>query len=241
MNLSINEAETLARQIKNGLADEQSVDVIIAPPFLYLEKLTHLLKNTSIRLAAQNAYHEATGAFTGEISPYMLDQLDIPYVIIGHSERRSYFKETNAMLARKVSAAIENGLQVIFCVGEQLHQREAGQHESAVATQLHEGLFLTDTPGFSKVIIAYEPVWAIGTGKTATSTQAQEMHAFIREQIAAAYTEKIAMQTAILYGGSCKPRNAAELFRQVDIDGGLIGGASLHPEEFLAIISAMSD
>ena len=240
MNMTLPEGNELVNGIVAGLpALGDSRQVVIAPPFISMTQVAGLLKGKDhIHTAAQNCHTEASGAYTGEISAAMVKSAGADYVIIGHSERREYFKEDNAMLAKKVNQALANGLEVIFCCGESLEMRDAGKQNEFVEQQIAEGLFhLTDQ--LNRIVIAYEPIWAIGTGRTASTAQAQEMHAHIRGVIAAKYGQHAADNMSILYGGSCKPSNAAELFACKDVDGGLIGGAALKADEFLAIIGAM--
>jgi triosephosphate isomerase len=194
---------------------------------------------TNVYIAAQNCYSKKSGAYTGEVSVEMLKSIDVPYVIIGHSERREYFLESNQLLAQKVSIALEYGLTPIFCCGEPLAIREANTQNEWVAKQLQESLYHLIAEQIKKVVIAYEPIWAIGTGKTASSQQAQDIHAFIRSQLAHQYGTSLAEEIPVLYGGSVKASNAAELFHQTDVDGGLVGGASLQAAEFTAIIQAL--
>ncbi|MFY9116051.1 MAG: triose-phosphate isomerase [Bacteroidales bacterium] len=239
MNTSVAEGVQLAREVLAGAAQiPERVQVILAPPFTHLYPIAQLLEGQSrIALAAQNCAEEAKGAYTGEVSAGMLASVPCSYVILGHSERRMYYGETDETLWNKLCQALANGLRPIFCVGELLEEREANQHFQVVASQLKHVIGQLQQDDFEKIIIAYEPVWAIGTGKTATSDQAQEMHAFIRSFLAGTFgraTEK----TPILYGGSCNPSNAKELFSQPDIDGGLIGGASLKANDFLAVAKA---
>jgi triosephosphate isomerase (TIM) len=193
-----------------------------------------------VSLGAQNAHQAESGAYTGEISAKMIKSVGAEYVILGHSERRQYFGEDNALLAKKTDTVLSNGLKPIFCIGETLDEREADKHFEVIKKQLEEGVFHLDEEQFGNLVIAYEPVWAIGTGKTATSAQAQEIHAFIRIEIAAKYNQTLANDTTILYGGSCNPKNAPELFAQPDIDGGLIGGASLKSRDFLDIVKVFN-
>lgn len=237
LNTNLSEGIELAKAV-NELAEEnkQNVDVIIAPPFTHLSEIKKVL--SVVKLAAQNCAVEIKGAFTGEVSVDMIKSAGAEYVIIGHSERRTYYGETNNILAKKVKLALDNNLIPIFCIGEKLTEREAGRHFDVVRTQLSEGVFHLDPTQFSKTIIAYEPVWAIGTGVNATPKQAQEMHAFIRKEISKKYHEAIAAKISILYGGSCKASNAEELFANPDVDGGLIGGASLKAEEFIQIVGS---
>ena len=242
MNLSINEGAELVNDIFKGLPVlNDSKQVVIAPPYLHLTQTAAQLTGIiDVHLGAQNCHHEASGAYTGEISASMLKSAEVKYVIIGHSERRQYFNEDNAMLAKKVNQALSNELQVIFCCGEPLDIRDAGTENAYVETQIREGIFHLSENQLSNIVIAYEPIWAIGTGRTATSAQAQDMHAHIRNVIAAKYDKDVADNMTILYGGSCKPSNAAELFACPDVDGGLIGGASLKASEFLGIVEAMA-
>ena len=242
MNLNLHEGEVLVSEILDALPElNENQKVVIAPPFLHI---TRILEQTngidSVSVAAQNAHHEKSGAYTGEISPVMLKDVGVEYVIIGHSERREYNGENDALLAKKVNAALEAGLQVIFCCGEPLEVRDRDAENDFVAAQITAGLFHLEADQMVNISIAYEPIWAIGTGRTASSQQAQDMHQHIRATLAAKYGQTIADQTSILYGGSCKPSNAEELFACADVDGGLIGGASLKAEEFLAIIKAMT-
>jgi triosephosphate isomerase (TIM) len=234
MNTGIHDGLELASSV-NKLSEKQTRDtiVIIAPPFTHLVDIKKLL--TVTKLAAQNCASEENGAFTGEISVDMLKSAGVEYVIIGHSERRIYYHETNSILVKKVNLLLSRGLKPIFCIGEVLAERESVRHFEVVKSQLAEGLFHLDKESFKKVVIAYEPVWAIGTGVTASPAQAQEMHKFIRDQIAVMYGNEIAGSTTILYGGSCKASNAKDLFSNPDVDGGLIGGASLKAEEFIQI------
>jgi triosephosphate isomerase len=227
-------SELLNRDLDNG------VEVIVAPSFTNLQAASLMLENTSIALAAQNMHHIESGAYTGEVSASMLTSVGTRYVILGHSERRAYFKENSPLLAEKVKTALANDLDVIFCFGEELADRQAGRHFDLVASQLRDALFQLPADAWSKVILAYEPVWAIGTGETATPEQAQEMHAFIRKTLADAYSAGLANEVSILYGGSVKPANAAEIFAKPDVDGGLIGGASLDADQFADIVNAFS-
>ena len=237
MNKNFFEAEELMAGIAEALevSKPQHVEVVLCPPFLYLEMATDLAEEAPFSVGAQNVYPLDSGAYTGEISPLMLKSLEVDYCIVGHSERRKYFQESHPFLARKVDALIAHELIPIFCCGEVLPEREAGNHFGVVKTQLEESLFHLAPEAFSQVVIAYEPVWAIGTGVNATPAQAQEMHAYIRGLVAEKYGDKAASGTRILYGGSCNAKNARELFSQPDVDGGLIGGASLKAEEFIEI------
>ncbi len=237
LNTNLSEGLELAVAV-NKLTEERKTDVnvIIAPPFTHLAEIKKIL--TRVKLAAQNCAAEIKGAYTGEISVEMIKSAGAEYVIIGHSERRTYYGETNEVLAKKVKLALDNGLIPVFCIGEILAEREAGRHFEVVSNQLSEGIFHLAPEQFSKVIIAYEPVWAIGTGVNASPEQAQEMHHFIRKETGKKYHDAIASAIPVLYGGSCKGSNAAELFAKPDVDGGLIGGASLKADEFLQIVNA---
>ena len=217
-------------------------EVVICAPFLSLNSIAQLAKNqVRVSVGAQNCHQKDQGAYTGKISAQMLQAIGVSHVILGHSERREYFGENNALLAEKVDAALRNNLLAIFCIGETLAQRNQQIHFQHIRQQLQEGLFHLSGESFSsKIIIAYEPVWAIGTGLTATPEQAQEVHAFIRQEIATQYGTEIAQNTSILYGGSCNAQNAASLFTQADIDGGLIGGASLKSRDFVDIVKAFN-
>ena len=214
------------------------VTVIVAPPFTHLTSVAKVIEGSGIILSAQNCADQPKGAFTGEVSAAMLKDAGCAYTILGHSERREYYGETSEKLVKKMALAFENGLKVIFCVGEKLEERNEGNHFDVVATQIQEVLFSLTPEQMADVVIAYEPVWAIGTGVTATAAQAQEIHAFIRNTLAAHFGEAVAEETTILYGGSCKPSNAQELFACPDIDGGLIGGASLKAGDFIGIAKA---
>ena len=234
-----NAAETVA--LIQGLSQnlpETDTRVMVAPPFVNLSHAQQAAEGTRIQVMAQNMHYADSGAFTGEIAPGMLLHLGIDHVIIGHSERRSVFGESDEFLAQKVDAALANGMKIIFCFGEELHDRKNDVHFEVVRHQLRDGLFHLPATVWSSLILAYEPVWAIGTGETATPDQAQEMHAFIRETLKEKYDEDVASGTSILYGGSVKPGNAAEIFSKPDVDGGLIGGASLKVEDFVAIVAS---
>ncbi len=239
MNKNLKEGLNLAQNV-SSLAKNKTNDriVILCTPFIHLDEVSKIVNNTTVFLGAQNCASEASGAYTGEISAEMIASTGAKYVIIGHSERRTIFNEQDDTLNKKVKLALENNLIPIFCIGELLEEREQNIQESVIRKQLEKGIFDLSENDFNKLIIAYEPVWAIGTGKTATPEQAQEMHKFIREQIAEKYSKDIADNTTILYGGSCKPSNAAELFINPDVDGGLIGGASLKADDFLGIVNA---
>lgn len=241
MNLNLEEGNTLIAAILSKLPtmDEQH-QVVIAPPFIHIAQAIQQTKNTAyVSVAAQTCHHEKSGAFTGEVSASMLANAGAHYVIIGHSERRAYNNEDNALLAAKTNAALASGLKVIFCCGESLEIRDAGTQNEFVGNQLKESLFHLDAAAMSNIVIAYEPIWAIGTGRTASAAQAQEMHQHIRQVLNAQFGTDIASNTSILYGGSCKASNAVELFAGADVDGGLIGGAALIADDFLGIIKAM--
>jgi triosephosphate isomerase len=238
MNNTLREGLELASKIDALLKvkEEKQADVILAPPFIHLSDIVKVIDPLNISLAAQNCATEEKGAFTGEISAGMIASTGATHVILGHSERRAYYGEDDLIINKKVNIALQNNLYPIFCCGEILSQREEGNHFDVISKQLGNALFNLDETEFARIIIAYEPVWAIGTGVTATSEQAQEMHQFIRELVNRKYGSSISQDLTILYGGSCKPSNAAELFNNPDVDGGLIGGASLVPEDFIAII-----
>jgi len=242
MNKTLEEANILASEIL-GMVDAEvkgDVKVIFCVPFPYLLPIKNLLgSNTRISVGAQNCSEHESGAYTGEVSAPMLKSMGIPYVILGHSERRQYFGEDSKLLARKVDVAQKHGLTPIFCCGEPLEVREANQHEALVKKQIEEALFHLDANAIQKVVIAYEPVWAIGTGKTATSQQAQDMHAVIRKHLASKYGQSVADNITIQYGGSVSAANAKELFACPDVDGGLVGGASLKSRDFTEIIKSM--
>jgi len=243
MNLTLQEGEVLVKEICDGMPAMASHNtVVIAPPFTHIAMVSAgIAGKEQVASGAQNCHHEAAGAYTGEVSAAMLKSAGVAYVIIGHSERRQYCGETDAMLAEKVNLALANGLEVIFCCGEPLEVRDEQTQNQYVEAQLKAGLYHLTAEQMKHVVIAYEPIWAIGTGRTASTEQAQDMHAYIRQTLNAAYGDATATETPILYGGSCKPSNAAELFACADVDGGLIGGASLKAAEFLGIISAMVD
>jgi triosephosphate isomerase len=241
MNMTFEEGQILTSEIVNMYKDEAIKDVIavLNPPFPHIFPVKKLIGSVEgIALGAQNCSDKEGGAYTGEVSAKILASFGVQYVILGHSERREYFKENNELLAEKVKVALANGLTPIFCCGESLEIRTAGTHEANVKFQLTESLFGLTPEEFSKVVIAYEPIWAIGTGKTATADQAQEMHAALRRHIGSKFGKEIAAQTSILYGGSANPGNAKELFSKPDVDGGLIGGASLKSRDFLDIIKS---
>ncbi len=240
MNNSLNKGIELALEI-NELArriDSHKAIIILAPPFIHLSDVSHLVDRDIVHVAAQNVSDQPKGAYTGEVSAAMIHSTGTEYCIVGHSERRKYYHEDDATLNRKVNLLLSNNLTPIFCIGEELEQRQSGNHFSVVENQLKNGLFSLNIADFAKVVLAYEPVWAIGTGLTASPEQAQEMHAFIRQLVEKQYGKDIAEATSILYGGSCKASNAGELFRQPDVDGGLIGGASLEAKEFMDIVQS---
>lgn len=214
------------------------VEVMIAPTFVNLQVAANQTNASHIEVIAQNMHQAQGGAYTGEISADMLTDIGVHTVIIGHSERRAYFGETDSILAEKTLAALEKGLRVVFCFGEELADRQSGKHFDVVASQLKNALFSLPASSWKNIVLAYEPVWAIGTGETASPDQAQEMHAFIRTTLANAYDESLAQEVSILYGGSVKPANAEEIFGKSDVDGGLIGGASLQADDFNAIVVA---
>ncbi|MBM3169257.1 MAG: triose-phosphate isomerase [Bacteroidetes bacterium] len=239
MNLSLEEGQRLTSEILHQYANviNKQVSVVLNPPFPHLYPVKNLIGETQgIFLGAQNCSDKESGAFTGEVSAKILASFGVSHVILGHSERREYFKEGDALLATKVNQALAHDLTPIFCCGESLQTREEGNHISVVRAQLTASLFHLSAEEFSKVVIAYEPIWAIGTGKTATADQAQEMHQALRAHIAATYGKELAESISILYGGSANPGNAKELFAKPDVDGGLIGGASLKAGDFLEII-----
>jgi triosephosphate isomerase len=243
MNMDYEEGLSLFSEVINMAHDEVTgkQQVVVCSPFIHLHSLTQLAKGyNKIAVGAQNAHQAESGAYTGEISAKMIRSTGAAYVILGHSERRQYFGETNELLAKKTDTALKNSLIPIFCIGETLQEREAEKHFDVIRTQLEQGIFHLDAEQFSKLVIAYEPVWAIGTGVTATSAQAQEIHVFIRKEIAKKYNQEIADNTTILYGGSCNPKNAGDLFAQPDIDGGLIGGASLKSRDFIDIVKTFN-
>ncbi len=237
MNKSLQEAQTLVEMITPQVNDFDEVTKIIIPPFPYLYPVNELIANkANFYLGAQNCHTNANGAFTGEVSANMLNSVGCSYVLVGHSERRQYFKEKDADFVLKIREALKNNLQPIFCIGETIYERKTDNHFKAVTEQLTAVVKKFSIEEFSKFVLAYEPVWAIGTGETATSQQAQEMHAFIRNLVADIYDSAVAANVSILYGGSCNPQNAQELFACKDVDGGLIGGASLNADDFCKII-----
>lgn len=242
MNKTLEEANILASEV-TGMVDDEvrgDVKVVFCVPFPYLLPVKNILGNHSrISVGAQNCSDQESGAFTGEVSAPMLKSMNIAYVILGHSERRQYYGEDSRLLAKKVDVALKHGLTPIFCCGEPLEVREANNHEKLVTSQVEESLFHLDADAMKKIVIAYEPVWAIGTGKTASSQQAQDMHKVIRQYIAGKYSQAVADSITILYGGSVNAGNAKELFACPDVDGGLVGGASLKSREFTDVIKGM--
>lgn len=237
MNKTATEAAELAGQIIASVGNQNDIEVLMCPPFTSIAAVSALIGNSTVRVGAQNMSDKASGAFTGEISASMLRDLHVSHVILGHSERRSYYGETDAFINRKVLAALENNLKPVLCVGETLEEREAGKVESVIKTQLVGGLKDVPADKAESLVIAYEPVWAIGTGKTATPDQAQEVHAFIRAQLIELFGAA-GNAIRILYGGSMKPANADELLAKPDIDGGLIGGAALVAKDFLSLVES---
>jgi len=239
MNLNLQEGLALAKELNNALkADKPNCDVVICTPFIHLASVENVLDKSLIGLGAENCADKEKGAYTGEVSAEMVKSTGAQYVILGHSERRQYYGETPEILKEKVLLALKNGLKVIFCIGETLEERESNRQNAVCKAELEGSVFNLSTAEFANIIIAYEPIWAIGTGKTATSEQAEEMHAFIRSTVAEKFGKDVAENTSILYGGSCKASNAPELFAKPDIDGGLIGGAALKCEDFKGIIDA---
>ncbi|WP_159517068.1 triose-phosphate isomerase [Sunxiuqinia indica] len=239
-NTSVQEGVELAKAVNELVAKEGAEDVVVVlgTPFTHITSVVDAVDTNRVGVSAQNCAAEASGAYTGEVSAAMVKSTGAEYVILGHSERREYYGETSDILNKKVALTLENGLTPIYCCGEALDIREAGTQKAYVINQLEETIFNLSAEDFKKLIIAYEPIWAIGTGKTATTEQAQEMHKDIRDAIAAKYSQEVADEISILYGGSAKPSNAPELFANPDVDGGLIGGASLKAEDFLGIINA---
>lgn len=236
-NETFNQADDLINDIAEGLRafDSTDVDVIVCPPFPYLELVQDAAEDVEFFVGAQNVSKFDNGAYTGEVSAQMLQSMNVDYCIVGHSERRKYFFETNQDVAEKVNKLLAVDITPIVCVGESLEDREAGKHFDVIREQVSQGLFHLSAEAMEKVIIAYEPVWAIGTGKTATKEQAQEIHAFIRNMLTEKYSDDTAQEISILYGGSCNAKNAKDLFAQQDVDGGLIGGASLKAADFIEI------
>lgn len=237
MNKNFAEADDLINSIEETLRqyDTTDVDIIVCPPFPYLELVSDVSEDSNFFVGAQNVAKFDSGAYTGEVSASMLKSMAVDYCIVGHSERRKYFFETNQDIAQKIDLLLQQDITPIMCVGESLEEREAGKHFDVIRKQVEEGIFHLKAEDMQRCIIAYEPVWAIGTGKTATKEQAQEIHAFIRKLIVEKYNDDVAQEVSILYGGSCNPKNAQELFSMEDVDGGLIGGASLKANDFIQI------
>ena len=240
MNTTLPEGVALAKEVNEALKGaDAKCDVIVCVPFTHLASVNAVI-DSKLGLGAENCADHASGAYTGEVSAAMVASTGAQYVILGHSERRQYYGETSAILREKLALALANNLKPIFCVGEVLEQREDGTYNDVVKAQVEEALFHLSAEDFGKIILAYEPVWAIGTGKTATAEQAQDMHAHIRSVIAGKYGQEVADNTSILYGGSCKPSNAREIFAKPDVDGGLIGGAALKCADFMGIVEAFN-
>ncbi|MCX6333624.1 MAG: triose-phosphate isomerase [Bacteroidia bacterium] len=241
MNMNLEEGLSFTRTVNQYFIEKpaRKAEVILCTPYIHLNGVSEIIKKGKVGLGAQNCASEASGAYTGEVSAVMIKSTGAQYVIIGHSERRTYYHENDALLSKKTMLALNSGLKVIFCCGEVKEERETGKHFEIVKRQLKEGLFSLSAADMENIVIAYEPVWAIGTGLTATPEQAQEMHKYIRDLVNEKYGKDIAEDLTILYGGSCKPSNAAEIFSKPDVDGGLIGGASLKKEDFVAIVEAI--
>lgn len=237
MNKNVAEAKSLIADLKSQ-TNTSGARVIITPSFVNLTTAVEATKGSDIEVAAQNMSQHSSGAYTGETSADMLKSTGVQITLLGHSERRAYFGESDALLAEKVNQALAEGIEVVFCFGEELEDRKAGKHFDLVASQISNALFHLEAAAFKNIVLAYEPVWAIGTGETASADQAQEMHAFIRKTLADKYSADLADSVSILYGGSCKPGNAVEIFSKPDVDGGLIGGAALNADDFFAIINA---
>lgn len=240
MNNDISESKALVKELVAAVNSKTLTNtrVVVAPTFVNLVNVQELAKDSAVEVAAQNMHQAKNGAFTGEISAEMLTSIGLKSVILGHSERREYFGETDALLAEKVNTALANNLEVIFCFGEVLEDRKSENHFNVVESQIKNGLFHLEAAAWSNIVLAYEPVWAIGTGETASPEQAQDMHAFIRGLVKEQYGNDVAENVSILYGGSVKPANAKEIFSKNDVDGGLIGGAALNASDFTAIIDA---
>lgn len=239
MNTTLPEGIELAKSVvEKSIATPKAVELVLIPPFTHIGEVVKLVKATNVKVGAQNCAEWAKGAYTGEVSASMISSMGAKYVVIGHSERREFFNEDNKTLYRKIKLALENQLNPIYCCGEKLKERESCNFFEVVEKQINESLFELTKEQMLQVVIAYEPVWAIGTGKNATSQQAQDMHAFIRSTIAKKFGKEVAENISILYGGSCKPSNAEEIFARPDVDGGLIGGASLVADDFIAIANS---
>ena len=237
MNNGLQETKLLINELKTEV-NHCECDVMIAPSFVCLQTAIDLLTNNDIEVVSQNLHQEKNGAYTGEVSAKMLSSIGVKTTIIGHSERREYFNETHDMLKHKVDTSLENSMKIIFCFGEQLKDRKTNNHSTIISNQISESLFHLNSSDWDNIILAYEPVWAIGTGETASSDQVQEMHSFIRNFIAQKYSAELAQNVSILYGGSVKPSNAKEIFSMDDVDGGLIGGASLNSKDFFSIVNS---
>ncbi|MBN4084913.1 triose-phosphate isomerase [Flavobacteriaceae bacterium AH-315-B10] len=237
MNNDLSQTESLISALKSQ-NQTSNAEVMIAPTFVNLQSAVKQLEDNSIEVIAQNMHFANNGAYTGEVSAKMLQSIGVKTVILGHSERRAYFNETDDLLAKKVDVALENDMCIIFCFGEELADRKSGNHENVVESQIKNALFHLPESAWNNIVLAYEPVWAIGTGETASPEQAQEMHAFIRKKLANKYGNDLANNVSILYGGSVKPSNAKEIFSKPDVDGGLIGGAALNAKDFFAIINS---
>ena len=237
MNNGLQETKLLINELKTEV-NHCECDVMIAPSFVCLQTAIDLLTNNDIEVVSQNLHQEKNGAYTGEVSAKMLSSIGVKTTIIGHSERREYFNETHEMLKHKVDTSLENSMKIIFCFGEQLKDRKTNNHSTIISNQISESLFHLNSSDWDNIILAYEPVWAIGTGETASSDQVQEMHSFIRNFIAQKYSTELAQNVSILYGGSVKPSNAKEIFSMDDVDGGLIGGASLNSKDFFSIVNS---
>ncbi len=237
MNNDLSQAQSLISDLKSEIKTSNA-EVMIAPTFTNLYSASEALKTNDIEVIAQNMHFANNGAYTGEISPAMLKSIGVNTVILGHSERRAYFNETDELLAKKVNAALDYDMRVIFCFGEELVNRQTDNHYKVVENQIQNGLFHLSKNAWKNIVLAYEPVWAIGTGETATPEQAQQMHIYIREMVHAKYNENVASNVSILYGGSVKPNNAKEIFSKPDVDGGLIGGAALNAKDFFEIVNA---
>lgn len=239
MHKNAEQTEDILNELIAKIPTETDAQIIVAPTFINLTSAVDHLEFTNINVAAQNMHQAESGAYTGEISADMLKSIGVNTVILGHSERRAIFHESDALIANKVDTALKHDMTVIFCFGEELKDRQSKNHFNIVENQLRDGLFHTEAKEWEKIVLAYEPVWAIGTGETASPEQAQEMHEFIRETVRKAFGSDIAEDVSILYGGSVKPDNAKEIFSKPDVDGGLIGGAALHATDFVAIVNAI--
>ncbi len=237
MNNDLAETKGLITELRRA-KKTSNAEVMIAPAFTNLWSAFESLREFDVEVIAQNMHFADNGAYTGEVSASMLKSVGIQTVILGHSERRAYFNETDDLLAKKVDAALKNDMRIVFCFGEELADRKSGNHENVVDNQIKNALFHLEAASFKSIVLAYEPVWAIGTGETASPEQAQDMHAFIRKTLANKYGQKLANAVSILYGGSVKPNNAEEIFSKSDVDGGLIGGAALNADDFMAIVNA---